>query len=35
MYQLPLMEIIGVTSIDMTFSVAFSYLEEEREDNVS
>jgi len=35
MYRSPLMEIVGVTSIDMTFSVTFAYLEAEREDNFS
>ena len=29
------MEIVGVTSTEMTFSVAFAYLEAEREDNFS
>ena len=29
-YRLPLMEIIGVTSTDMTFSVAFVYLKVEQ-----
>ncbi|XP_028113459.1 PKS-NRPS hybrid synthetase CHGG_01239-like [Camellia sinensis] len=32
-YRLPLLEIIGVTSTDLTFSVAFAYLGHEREDN--
>lgn len=32
-YRLPLLEIIGVTSTDSTFSVAFAYLGYEREDN--
>ncbi|KAL7228955.1 hypothetical protein ACSBR2_007619 [Camellia fascicularis] len=32
-YQFSLLEIIGVTSIDMTFSVAFVYLQYEKEDN--
>lgn len=31
--RLPLLEIVGVTSTDMTFSVAFAYLGCEREDN--
>jgi len=35
MYRLLLMEIVGVTSTDMTFSVAFAYLEAELEDNFS
>ena len=34
-YRLPLMEIVGITSTDMIFSVAFAYFEEEREDNFS
>ncbi|XP_058772558.1 uncharacterized protein LOC131646563 [Vicia villosa] len=33
MYQLPLFEIVGVTSTKLTFSVAFAYLEHEREEN--
>ncbi|XP_058733588.1 uncharacterized protein LOC131605222 [Vicia villosa] len=32
-YWIPLLEIIGVTSIKLTFSVTFAYLEHEREDN--
>ncbi|XP_028106832.1 uncharacterized protein LOC114305895 [Camellia sinensis] len=32
-YQLPLLEIVGVTSTEMTFSVAFTYLQYERVDN--
>ncbi|XXG68779.1 hypothetical protein AAC387_Pa06g1787 [Persea americana] len=32
-YRLPLLEIVGVTSTQMTFSVAFVYLESEREAN--
>ena len=32
-YRLPLLEIVGVTSTDMTFSVAFAYLQYEKEDN--
>ncbi|XP_028126176.1 protein FAR-RED ELONGATED HYPOCOTYL 3-like [Camellia sinensis] len=32
-YRFPLLEIVGVTSIDMTFSVAFAYLQYEKEDN--
>ncbi|XP_028122750.1 uncharacterized protein LOC114319884 [Camellia sinensis] len=32
-YQLPFLEIIGVTSTDMTFSVAFAYLQYEKKDN--
>ncbi|XP_028075130.1 protein FAR1-RELATED SEQUENCE 3-like [Camellia sinensis] len=32
-YRLPLLEIVGVTSTDLTFSVAFAYLGHEREDN--
>jgi len=27
------MEIVGVTSIEMTFSITFTYLKAEREDN--
>ena len=32
-YRLPLLEIVGVTSTNLTFSVAFVYLEAERVDN--
>ncbi|KAJ4715747.1 Calmodulin-binding transcription activator 2 [Melia azedarach] len=32
-YNLPLLEIIGVTSTNMTFAIAFSYLEAALEDN--
>ena len=32
-YRLPLLEIVGVTSTELTFSVAFAYLESERTDN--
>ncbi|XP_058746934.1 uncharacterized protein LOC131619913 [Vicia villosa] len=32
-YRLPLLEIFGVTSTKLTFSVAFAYLEHEREEN--
>ncbi|KAL2323773.1 hypothetical protein Fmac_028152 [Flemingia macrophylla] len=32
-YQLPLLEIVGVTSTEFTFSVAFAYMESERVDN--
>ncbi|XP_028056148.1 PKS-NRPS hybrid synthetase CHGG_01239-like [Camellia sinensis] len=32
-YRLPLLEIVGVTSTEMTFSVAFAYLQYERVDN--
>ncbi|XP_057496891.1 uncharacterized protein LOC130781651 isoform X1 [Actinidia eriantha] len=32
-YRLPLLEIVGVTSTEMTFSVAFTYLQHEQEDN--
>ncbi|XP_057488525.1 protein FAR1-RELATED SEQUENCE 2-like [Actinidia eriantha] len=32
-YRLPLLEIVGVTSTEMTFSVAFAYLQHEQEDN--
>ncbi|XP_028102457.1 uncharacterized protein LOC114301693 [Camellia sinensis] len=32
-YRLPLLEIVEVTSTDLTFSVAFAYLGYEREDN--
>ena len=34
-YRLPLMEIVGVTSTEMNFSIVFAYLEAEREDNFS
>ena len=34
-YMLPLLEIIGVTSIDKTFSVGFGFLESEKEDNIT
>lgn len=33
LYRLPLLEIIGITSTEMTFSVAFAYVESEREDS--
>lgn len=32
-YRMPLLEIVGLTSTDMTFSVAFVYLQHERQDN--
>ncbi|XP_027912854.1 uncharacterized protein LOC114172722 isoform X2 [Vigna unguiculata] len=32
-YKLPLLEIVGVTSTELTFSVAFAYLESEQVDN--
>ncbi|XP_073226861.1 protein FAR-RED IMPAIRED RESPONSE 1-like [Cicer arietinum] len=32
-YRLPLLEIVGVTSTSLTFSVGFAYLEQERQDN--
>lgn len=32
-YHLPLLEIMGVTSTDLTFSIAFTYVESERSDN--
>ncbi|XP_028078008.1 uncharacterized protein LOC114279918 [Camellia sinensis] len=32
-YRLPLLEIVGVTSTDMTFSIAFAYLQYEKKDN--
>ncbi|KAH9685250.1 Endonuclease [Citrus sinensis] len=32
-YNLPLLQIVGVTSTEMTFPGAFAYLESEREDN--
>lgn len=32
-YRLPLFEIVGVTSTNMTFSVAFAYISYEKEDN--
>ena len=32
-YRLPLLEIMGVTSTNLTFSVAFAYMDSEREDN--
>jgi len=34
-YRLPLMKIVGVTSTEMTFSIVFAYLKDEREDNFS
>jgi len=34
-YRLPSMEIIGVISTEMTFSIAFAYLKTEREDKFS
>ncbi|KAJ0009922.1 hypothetical protein Pint_33440 [Pistacia integerrima] len=33
MYPFSLLEIVGITSTELTFSVAFAYLESEREDN--
>jgi len=33
-FQLPLLEIVGVTSTELTFSVAFAFLDSERLDNV-
>ena len=33
-YRLPLLDIVGVTSTEMTFSAAFAYLEGERLNNV-
>ena len=33
MYHFPLLQIIGVTSIDKLFSTAVAYLESEREEN--
>ncbi|KAH1234590.1 Alpha-glucosidase 2 [Glycine max] len=32
-YQLPLLEIVGVTSTELTFSVAFAYMESDEVDN--
>ena len=32
-YRLPFLEIVGVTSMNLTFSVAFAYLGHEQEDN--
>src|SRR3954470_19697586 len=32
-YHLPLLEIVGVTSTDKTFSVAFAYLKSEKAEN--
>jgi hypothetical protein len=32
-YRLPLLEMVGVTSTDLTYSIAFAYLESERADN--
>ena len=32
-YRLPLLEIVGVTSTNLTFSMAFVYLEAKRVDN--
>lgn len=32
-YKLPLLEIVGVTSTKLTFSMAFAYMEFERVDN--
>ncbi|XP_058742515.1 protein FAR1-RELATED SEQUENCE 6-like [Vicia villosa] len=34
-YKLPLLEIVGVTSTEKTFSVGFTFLECEKEDNVT
>nr|ABD32448.2 transposase, putative [Medicago truncatula] len=33
MYMMPLFEIVGVTSTDMTYSVGFAYMTGEKEDN--
>lgn len=33
MYRMPFLEIIGLTSINMIFSVVFAYLQYERKDN--
>ena len=32
-YHLPLLEIMGVTSTNLTFSIAFAYIDTERKDN--
>ncbi|KAJ1382929.1 MULE transposase domain [Sesbania bispinosa] len=32
-YRLPLLEVVGVTSTELTFSVAFAYIEQEKWDN--
>ena len=32
-YRLPLLEVVGVTSTELTFSVAFAYLDSEQKDN--
>ena len=32
-YMLPLLEIVGVTSTEMTYSIGFAFLECEKEDN--
>ena len=32
-YNLPLLEMVGVTSTDITYSIAFAYMEFERSDN--
>ena len=32
-YRLPLLEIVEVTSTDLTFSIAFAYIDSERKDN--
>jgi alpha-glucosidase len=34
-YRLPLLEIVGVTPTDKTFSVGFCFMECEKEDNVT
>ncbi|XP_050914620.1 protein FAR1-RELATED SEQUENCE 5-like [Lathyrus oleraceus] len=34
-YRLPILEIVGVTSMEMPFSVDFAFLESEKEDNVT
>ncbi|XP_058726499.1 uncharacterized protein LOC131597852 [Vicia villosa] len=34
-YRVPLLEIVGVTSTEKTFSVGFAFLESEKEDNVT
>jgi len=34
-YRLQLLEFVGVTSIELTFSVALAYMMSEKEDNVT
>ena len=33
MYNFPLLEVVGVTSTEMAFSICFAYIEHKQEDN--